>query len=347
MRPDDGHDWSRRAAKLLPAVALLVGFSACSQVAYPPPSEELRARLGAIMVVPLTWQGAVAPDTPTKRRGAGALSGAGQGAAGSLSTGASFCQFNDPFFCAFGLVLGIAVAPVAALVGAGVGASRAHSEAEVVAAEASLRHTLDEAALPEILAARVGAAAARHADLVLAAPRLTDHDLRAPDFADWAELGADTVLELEVTHFGLASAGHIDPELTLTVSVRVRLLDAADGRLLYMRAWAYRGHPHNYFDMAADEAGRLRAELQRGIDQLTDGIVLDLFVARTPEQRRGGEIPPDTVRTIDSWPVQGVEPAIRPYAPASAGSGPAGSRQRPKWASMRSKAVSMVSSETQ
>lgn len=263
------------------AVAALAG---CAAVEVPPPTPEIRAQLGGIEVEVLAIEAQDEMTTPAKGQGQGAASGAGQGALGSLAGGASICQAGEPFACLFGLALGIAVAPVAAVIGAGVGASKAHSEGEVLLAETNLRAALDELSLDRDLEAAVSTRIRAHPDYELA---------EAPG------PGPDTRLEVRGA-FSVQSSGKIDPDLTLVLGARARLVRADDGIELYARSWGYQSPTRGYFEFAADGAELFRTEVQDGIEKLADKMVADLLVSTESETYRPGSVTAGTVWAVDA-----------------------------------------------
>ena len=111
------HGWSiYRLAAL--SLALLAGLGGCAQVIMiAPPTPEVRAELGVVGVVPKPFDRATGLETPVKGAGEGALSGMRQGGLGSVRIGLEGAG-----------VVGILLAPVAAVVGSVVGALRAHPE---------------------------------------------------------------------------------------------------------------------------------------------------------------------------------------------------------------------------
>ena len=254
--------------------ALAVG--GCAGVPPPPlPSEELRREIGTLGVVALPSKGTTDPETPTRGAGEGAAAGAKQGALGSLS----LCVPSSPSpeVMALMCATGIAGSPIAAIVGAGVGAARARTPAEVEAAQASLVAVL-AAARPDIeLRDRV----VRYARNLGVVKALTDTAGSAAE----GRAGVDTVLELHPTLLGVVTEGEISPSLKVTLSVRGILIGGAEGRGLYVRSWVYRGEGSGYFDLGADGGVRLKTELEQAYEHLAEKIVHDLFVAAVPASK--------------------------------------------------------------
>lgn len=276
--------------------ALAMSTWGCARVEYLPPSPETRARLGVVAVVPVPLKRSKEElTTPVKGSGEGALSGAGQGALGSIVGGGGGGCYSGPLGCVIGLALGIALAPVAAVVGGVVGADKAHTAEEVEAAEARLRAVLAGVRPDENLRDRIAALARDDASLTIRGRATADYGV---SYRRLAKEGIDTVLETTVTRFGLESVGHIDPDLTLRLGVRTRLVSAADDAVLYDRTWEYRGETRNFFEMAADDATPLRTEIADAYQRMATAVVHHLFVATTPEVAARGTRLPGSVWTV-------------------------------------------------
>ncbi len=171
--------------------------------------------------------------------------------------------------------------PVAAVIGAIVGAGARHSEEEVTDATAALKKALAEAApdvgLRNAIVDRVVAASGgRYRIRALSAQetRLADEDL--------AGLGIDTILQLEVSRIDLAVFGRIDPDAAIALTVRAGLHATTGGLAHTPASWTYIGDRHNYFKLAADNAGLLRDLMNRSYEEISAFIVADLFCGRPP-----------------------------------------------------------------
>lgn len=280
-------------------VAALSGCAATQE--FPPPSEDLRQQLGRLALVSLDAEHNPSLDTPAKGSGAGALKGAEQGAVNSIGFGLAGCSgAPDPYVCGAGLALGLAMAPIAALVGAGIGAGRAHSAEEVEAADAALGAALARidyrGELQDAVEAALGARA-------YSLPDPPAGDEESADYRPLAQESIDTVLELHASSFYVTDDGDIDPDVTLLMGARARLVGMADNGEVYKRVWVYRSAEHNYFDLAAEEARLLRTEISEGFAKLGERVVFDLFVNTEVETRTKGRSPePGTVRTINVSP---------------------------------------------
>jgi hypothetical protein len=219
------------------------------------------------------------PPPPPLGRGAAALSGAAAGAAASLLFGleAAGRSKRDDFGAgALALALGVVLAPIAALIGAGVGAAEAHPQEEIDAARESLERALRQADPTTGLRHAVVAASQ-------AAPGL--------EFVDCHGLSADAscvdsqgapvamLVQLGVMPIDFEVEGEIEPGLRLRVvaEAHVRLAGQADP---WSRAWTYRGCQQGYFELAAHDAELLRAELNAAELALATRIIDDLTTSR-------------------------------------------------------------------
>jgi hypothetical protein len=208
------------------------------------------------------------------------------------------------------LILGGAVAIVAAPIGAIAGAINAHSDKEVIAADLSLRAALAEVKASEELRNRV----------IADARATTPYDVTTFSPVSGSEYdrslvngGFNTELEVAVSGYGLAIAGRIDPDATLFIDAEARLRHVANKLELYRRIWRYAGVPQNYFKVAAGNAALLRAEIRTGLDKLGTRIVSDLFVSIAPELKQGSASP-GSVFTIEAPILQNASPAQAPLS---------------------------------
>jgi hypothetical protein len=139
------------------AVVLIVAVSACSTVQTVPSAPvEVCAQPGLWAVLTRPGPEGGGPPTPLSG-GSAAAAGANVGALGSLKAGAGLAgemlsghssgDFAGLEILLAGAILaaGVVIAPVAALVGAGVGAGVAHPDAAIAAAQEDMAAALDSA----------------------------------------------------------------------------------------------------------------------------------------------------------------------------------------------------------
>jgi hypothetical protein len=138
------------------ALVLIAAVSACSTVqTVPPAPDEVCAAPGLWAIYVRERLDEPRPALPRPLPpGQAAAAGAWQGGAGSVKAGVELPLGYDEFLSPLIFALGIAVAPVAAIVGAGVGAASAHSESEIAAAEESMTRALTAANAANAIRAR-------------------------------------------------------------------------------------------------------------------------------------------------------------------------------------------------
>lgn len=186
-------------------IALLIGLSACAygprpQVLPPPPSEEVRAKLGTIGVVSARFTPEAKFDTPAKGRASGAWEGTKQGAV----IGAAIVGAIGGVPLIIGAPIGIVTAGIGALAGGIVGTIPGSIHGAVTAlpsetveeAEAALKMALADLEVQEAMGDHVLQVAEdqTHHHLVL----LTDQGPTTPDeeasYGSLTDNGIDTRL---------------------------------------------------------------------------------------------------------------------------------------------------------
>jgi hypothetical protein len=231
-----------------------------SKLTFGPPAD-----LGTIAVV--------APAAPNPGRLAGpttrgesALAGAITGSAASL-----FIGFQLGWA---GAILGIAAAPIIGAVGAFDGASAS----EVNAARAPLERAIIEADIPRTLRDRVvemGVERRRETFLPLTGP---------PDGS--GPVVARTLLELRVVEVRLGALARPtnlvqpldrDPWLALSLKVRVRLVEIADGTEIFTRDVEVGRDSRLFSEWVADDGHHFRTALAETIEAVAGCIVDELF----------------------------------------------------------------------
>jgi hypothetical protein len=279
------------------ALVLIFAISACSTVRTVPPAP------AEVCAQPGLWAIYVRERVDEPRRalprplppGKAAAAGAWSGGAGSVKAGFELPPTYDAFLSPLVLALGIAVAPVAAIVGAGVGAASAYSEPEIAAAEESMTRALEAANTADAIRARVVTLAEQQVGRQLC-------DCGSVDDLDACRLQSPepiaVVLSMTVSPPYFEIDGSITPDLTLLLSVDAEVVRASDRVVLHRRAWVYRGHQHGYFQLAADDAALFRAQLDSAARALAAKVVYDLMIGGREEVYALGEQPAGTVWTI-------------------------------------------------
>jgi len=272
----------RRATAMIVAMVLAACLGGCQTQTIPPPSADLRAQFSEIGVN-VSSASLTAPAEPIKGAGAAAGYGAGQGALGSLGFAAGACPSPDVLVCALGVALSVVTLPFMAAGGAIIGASKAHDQAEVDAATATIRKTLETTDLGNLLETAV-----IREGQSLNKPHLTEWI--SPDRAVTPTGRPPLRLDLLISQPGFKVEGKIDPDITLYLALEGRIVRTDTEEQLYWRSWGYRGKARRYFDMAKDEGLPLRQEIERASEVLARQVAADLFVSNVPAEVTKGSI---------------------------------------------------------
>ena len=240
--------------------------------AHAPPSEQVRAELGAIGVVSARFLPKVVVSTPAKGQADGASRGAELAAEGMVLGGIGTAG-------PFGLLLGIMLVPVAAPIGYVVGRSKAESAEKVDKTEAALTNVLTDLRIQETMRdhfLRVAREQTRHPFVVFEeqGPTTPDEEL---SYASLAGKGIDTVLEISVLNFGLRGPWSINPPLTFFMTLRTRLIRTVDGEVVYVATQRHKGKKLKFVNWATNDAQPLREDFDRCYKNLPEGIVNKLF----------------------------------------------------------------------
>jgi len=278
-------------------VLLLAG---CTQTKFLPPSPDLRAHLGVTGVEAMSAPPALnLGNKPVGGTGSGALLGAGQGASLGLPIAAGGCMSSDELACGLGVLLGAAVAVMAAPIGAVAGALNAHSTEEVALADTNLHAALADAqstVTGELRNRILAAAQSQPVNRLLAFSSVGSSGVpRAP-----VAPRVDSRLEITVTALQVAVAGRINPDETIVIAAAGRLARASSDTTLYARSWAYVGPTRNYFKAAQNNAQLLRSDVAAGLNTLAAKIFTDLFVSTTPEIKKSSA-DAETAYTLSIW----------------------------------------------
>jgi len=205
-----------------------------------------------------------------------------------------------------GAALSVATLPFTAAGGAIIAASKSHDQAEVEAASAAIRKTLETTDL---------------AGLIETAVIREGQSLIKPHLSEWisseegvtAESRPPLRLDLLISQPGFKVEGKIDPDITLYLALEGRILRSDTGELLYWRSWAYRGNARRYFDMAKDEGLPLRQEIERASEVLARQVAADLFVSNVPAEITKGSIGAEgTAWTVNGPSGSATTKAIEP-----------------------------------
>jgi hypothetical protein len=268
------------SAKLIVAclfILLLIGQSGCAintpkpYALPPPPSEAVREKLGTVGIVSADFVPKAEICKPMGK-GAGAASGAGTGALGTMAAGA---WTGDPF----GLLLGVALAPVGAIVGSVVGAVKGVSSEHVKKAEDAINKTISELKIQANMRDYVLRAAKQQTEynfveLYGQGPETPEMKM---DYNFLTNRGINTVLEITVPAFGLIGKG-INPPFAFFMTLKTRLVRTTDGSVLYEQKLVYiRGH-RTFTNWAANNAKPFKDEFHCCYQSLSEKVVEEVFL---------------------------------------------------------------------
>jgi len=236
------------------AVCLLTGcatgLSKSSRRVPAPPTEEVRSRLGTI-VVESAGTGSVAefakPHTKGQAAAAGALKAAGE------------CIGS-------GEVVGVILMPIGAGIGGVMGASHGLPKEDVEEAERTLLAVFNEMDFQRAVRDKVvqrGRAETRHAFVT-----------RAGGSGQSA-----AVLQVNVRGAGLVGSPERDAPLAMFLRVHVRLLAPGDRALLYEHEWAHKSGAHSYQEWAAGGGRLFRQHLSVASSAVAQSVIEEIFLS--------------------------------------------------------------------
>ena len=265
-------------------LVIMVGVTGCATRAphvspLPPPLTEVeRANIGRLIVVPSDTIPEHVMAIPAKGADAGAGRGSAIGAGGSVEAGG---YSHQPL----GLALGIVLAPVFAIVGAGVGAAQALPEEQVEQAEA----TLNTAFMSFNVQNKMRNAITRRLEAetlvnTTTLPRLGSATGEANRYYRAAtDQGVESVLEVAVKEWGLYGPWSINPPLTFVMTLDARLIRASDKAELHGLLLIYHGSALRFDEWAADNAAHLEQQLELANEELAEKVVDEFFLLYMPD----------------------------------------------------------------
>lgn len=247
----------------------------------PTPPEEARTRFGTIGLVSARFVPEGEFQVPAK----GKTSGVGRGAAkGALSTVSGGCiggaQSGDPLGFLVLCALGIALAPVGAVVGGTVGVGKAQPAEKVEKEEISLKEALAKLKIQEEMldhVTKIATDQTRYKFILLTEHGPTDAR-QTLSYSALKDIGIDTVLELSVRRIGLEGLWSANPPLTFFMTLHVRLIRTEDGKVFYDHILEYRSMERTFSDWATNNAKPFLDELSRSYLWLAEKTIDDNFL---------------------------------------------------------------------
>jgi hypothetical protein len=251
-------------AALLAAATVAANGCATKNVLHPP-TDALRAGLGAVSIVALSNARQIAVQIPDSKADVAAeepsfevvtprMVGRVIGAGGDPFTGA--IAVTSPLF-----IMGSA--PLWQEARRVVCTFAADSAADVARARATLDSAIAAVDFESVLRDRLSSHLAAAAPAVSQVPFPRD---------------ADTILELMAFEPGISGGEGTNPGLALCLGLRVRLVDVRTRQELYYDYLDYRSIRYRFVEWAADDARVFHAELERSLANLSSEIVAQLFI---------------------------------------------------------------------
>lgn len=249
----------------------------------PPPPDAARSEFGTVGVLPVQVRSS---RQKPQELGARIVSGEGEGAYeglkwafGPVSDGCGGPVFTQgsAFVCMGTIAYGIAMTPIAML----VGAVRSRPASEVEAAKRSLIAGFN----------RMYPRGALRDQIVLAGNSETGFkfiamDVEGPGAVQSGPAGIDSVMTLSFDPLLRFDDDNIRPTVTLEMKVVASLARPNDAIPLHTQIWKYWSEGDDFFDLADDDAKRLEEVAAMAYERLARKIVYDLFVASAPEANK-------------------------------------------------------------
>lgn len=255
-------DATSRLMGWVSAVGLAVVVGGCA-TAMPegtpptPPSEELRAKLGRVAVRAVEGGPEPVLQTPAAGPCSGMARGAGAGALAPVTWVWEHPGGGDGY--GYALLLSIAMAPVAALIGAIHGGFTARSAAEVEEETRAVLTAWREGNPTRAVAERVAAGARERAEVEV-------------------DEKAETILEIGPAEARFVGPWSMNPPVQLALVVPVRLRRALDGALLYEMTLVHSDFSREFSAWAANDAAAARTHFRGSIEPLAETIVERIFL---------------------------------------------------------------------
>ena len=289
---------ARSFADIALIAAGLVIAAGCAEIPLeiPPPPDAARSEFGTVGVLPARFgSSSKKPQELRARIVSGEEEGAHEGLKWAFEPVSDGCagpmMFTEggAFVCLGTIAYGIAITPIAML----VGAVRSRPASEVEAAERSLIAGFN----------RMDPRGALRDQIVLAGNseagfKFLAMDMEGPDAAQSGPAGIDSVMTLSFDPVLIFDDDNMRPTVTLEMQVTAFVARPNDATPLHTQIWKYWSEGDDFFDLADDDAKRLEEVATTAYERLARKIVHDLFVASAPETQEPEQ--PGAVWAIDT-----------------------------------------------
>ncbi len=275
-----------KAVYLLPLLLLLASGCAVPRPPAPMNAQDIRAlkaRLGQIGIARASYLPHVEVQVPSKGRANGAKDGAKVGAIMPIEFALEAVQGCGDPSCAYILLGGFALAPVGAVIGGVGGAITADPAKAVSQREARIDEVLAKLRMQQKMDAQFVSRLSSlktftFTELAKAGPVT---EAARPDYRRYRASGIDTVNEIDVKKLTLTGWGKVQPDLSLSLDVQVRLVATADNKALYCREYVCTSTDDKFAAWAAQDARKFRKEIGACYHDIADWSVHDLYVNDT------------------------------------------------------------------
>lgn len=263
---------SRKCPFIASILAVLLAIGGCAH-RMPVPSEADRVAMRSVGIACGSYVPESKFNVPAKGRGQGALVGGATGFVAPLSGGSAG---GSPEAMMMIAAIGLALAPVGAVIGAG--SAMPMEEAKI--SESALRKALADMKIQESLCGRLIAEAREKAS-----PRsfaAVDSGPSAPldnvAYGQTANGGIDSVLEAQVTHVGLSTmTWGSDPPMALFLDVKLRLVRVGGDADLWNRSVKHRSPIRRFSEWAKDDGRLIKVEFDRAYGEIAERAIEEVF----------------------------------------------------------------------
>jgi hypothetical protein len=238
-------------------------------------------------------------------KGSGAATGAGSGALGCI---AGLAEEGG----GYGLLVGVFIAPVCAIVGGVAGGVSATPKAELEVKESTL---LGEINREKVQAPLRDKALGYLAEMNIAAVSV-NHEAgpvspgKQADYSAIGSQGPDTILEVAIEKVLVEGIGYGDIPINLTLVARSRLISAWGSKVLAEFEHSYQLDEFKLATLGGQNLARFSHELEAGYRRLAENAVDELLLIYRPTNTMLKNVPdPEHER----WPVPYY--ALKPFYP--------------------------------
>lgn len=247
---------------------LLIGGVGCAYKYQPPPSEDVRSKLGTVGII---FESTI-PESNFSTFAKGRLAGAGKGAAGGATVGATVGISAGPI----GILLLPFLAGGGAVIGGVAGATGAVPTSDAEKIETAISSALSALRIQETMAGHMV-----RASRALVEYRFYPEPVLHEETSDYGVLkgkGIDTAMEVFVERVGFEGGEGSDPAIALFMNLRERLVRTSDSVVLYENRFIYRSAQRRFTRWYESNAMLLSQEFDQAYRSLAEKVVEETFL---------------------------------------------------------------------